>query len=327
MRTGTSGARYENVVIVTRPTELDELIARFNTEAQAKFYLTQAGQSFDRIRRAHESHYRTLTEVRKAIPPSTKHQVVSRELLPMFTFGDDDLVVTVGQDGLVSNTAKYLGSQPILAVNPDPALFDGVLLPFTAQSVGDYLNRALKGEHVIKAVTMALARLADGQALLAFNDFFIGANSHVSARYEIEVAGQRENQSSSGIIVSTGAGSTGWLRSVYAGAAGVVEALGGTVRHPQGLSLPWDTDRLVYSVREPFPSQVTQCSLVHGAFDDANPLKITSRMARNGLIFSDGVEADYLEFNSGAELTITTAPRQAHLIARPSERGIARAAR
>ena len=74
----------------------------------------------------------------------------------------------------------------------------------------------------------------------------------------------------------------------------------------------------MYSVREPFPSRATQCSLVHGSFDDEQPLKVTSRMASNGVIFSDGVEADYLEFNSGAELTITTAPQKAHLIgARP----------
>ena len=322
MTTRTSKARYENVVFVTRQTEMDELVARFNTEAQAKFYLKQAGQSFERIRHAHDMHYKVLVQARQAVPTGTKHQLISREMLPQFTFGQDDLVVTVGQDGLVSNTAKYLSEQPILAVNPDPELFDGVLLPFDTSNVEHFLTRAIKGEHAIEPVTMAMAKSSDNQTLLAFNDFFIGANSHVSARYEIEVAGRHEIQSSSGIIVSTGAGSTGWLQSVYAGAVGVVEALGGIVQQPlEGIDLPWDTDRLVYSVREPFPSQVTQCSMVHGAFNDEFPLKLTSRMAINGLIFSDGVEADYLEFNSGAVLTITTAPQQAHLIV-PSARTV-----
>ncbi len=40
-------------------------------------------------------------------------------------------------------------------------------------------------------------------------------------------------------------------------------------------------------------------------------------MATNGIIFSDGVEADYLEFNSGAELTLSTAPTKASLIVPP----------
>jgi len=308
-------ARYENVVVVTRTTELDELVARFNTQAQAKFYIEQAGQSFERIQHAHDMHQAVLSKVRRAIPTTTKHQIISRDMVPRFTFGRDDLIVTVGQDGLVSNTAKYLDGQPILAVNPDPKMFDGMLLPFNVSNVDASLAHALKGEHQLAPVTMALARSSDDQMLLAFNDFFIGATSHVSARYEIEVAGQRETHSSSGIIVSTGAGSTGWLQSVYAGAVGVVEAMGGSVTHPRaGHGLPWDADFLMYSVREPFPSRVTQSSIVHGSFNNDAPLKITSRMANNGFIFSDGVEADYLEFNSGAELTITTAPQKAHLI-------------
>jgi len=53
---------------------------------------------------------------------------------------------------------------------------------------------------------------------------------------------------------------------------------------------------------------------VHGAFTNRTPLKITSQMASNGVIFSDGVEADYLEFNSGAEVTLSTATNKAMLV-------------
>jgi len=306
---------YENVIIVTRRTELDDLVARFNTKAQARFYLEQAGQSFERIEIAHEKHQQVLSKVRQAVPAGIKSQLIDRELVPRFTFGENDLVITVGQDGLVSNTAKYLTGQPILAVNPDPELFDGVLLPFTAESVEQQLYTTLYGSLQAKKVTLAQAELSDGQTLMAFNDFFIGAISHVSARYRIEIGEKSETQSSSGIIVSTGAGSTGWLQSVYAGAAGVIEALGGKVVPPaNGGRLNWDTEQLVYSVREPFPSIATQASIVHGAFTNRTPLKITSQMASNGVIFSDGVEADYLEFNSGAEVTLSTATNKAMLV-------------
>jgi NAD kinase len=311
---------YENVIIVTRKTELDDLVARFNTRAQARFYLEQAGHSFQRIESAHEKHQQVLTKVRQAVPAGIKSQLIDRELVPRFTFGEEDLVVTVGQDGLVSNTAKYLTGQPILAVNPDPELFDGVLLPFTADSVEQQLYTTLYGSLQAKKVTLAQAELSDGQTLMAFNDFFIGARSHVSARYHIEIGERSETQSSSGIIVSTGAGSTGWLQSVYAGAAGVIEALGGQVTPPaNGGRLNWDTDHLVYSVREPFPSIATQTSIVHGVFTDRTPLKITSQMASNGVIFSDGVEADYLEFNSGAEVSLSTAPNKAMLVVAANE--------
>jgi len=312
--------QYENVIIVTRKTELDDLVARFNTKAQAKFYLEQAGHSFERITAAHEKHQKVLSKVRKAVPTTIKSQVIDRELVPRFTFGEADLIVTVGQDGLVSNTAKYLSGQPILAVNPDPERFDGVLLPFTVDMVGQQLNTTLYGPLRVKKVTLAKAELSNGQSLLAFNDFFIGARSHVSARYKIAIGDRAETQSSSGIIVSTGAGSTGWLQSVYAGAAGVIEALGGHVIPPtNGGRLNWDTNHLVYSVREPFPSIATQTSIVHGVFTDDDPLRITSQMASNGIVFSDGVEADYLEFNSGAELTLSTAPEKALLIVPPEQ--------
>ena len=315
-----ANTRYENVIIVTRKTELDDLVARFNTKTQARFYLEQAGQSFDDIQAAHDKHQAVLSSVRKAVPNRIKSQLIDRELVPRFMFGNDDLVITVGQDGLVSNTAKYLAGQPILAVNPDPERFDGILLPFTAQTIEQQLYATLHGHTDTKQITLAQAQMADGQSLLAFNDFFVGVSSHVSARYQIEIGDRRENQSSSGIIVSTGAGSTGWLQSIYAGAAGVIEALGGQVIPPaNGGRLDWDSEHLVYSVREPFPSKATQANIAHGVFTDETPLKITSHMATNGIIFSDGVEADYLEFDSGAELTLSTAPTKASLIVPPEK--------
>lgn len=310
-----AGRTVEHVVIVTRTTELDDLVARFNTRAQAEFYLQQAGQPFEPIEIAHARQQQLLESVRRAIPASVKVQVIDRETIPRYQFGEDDLVIAIGQDGLVSNTAKYLRGQPILAINPDPSRFDGVLLPFAQDTFAGTLRSALARSCRTEKVTLALAELEDGQTLLAFNDFFIGASTHVSARYNIAIGERREEQSSSGIIVSTGAGSTGWLQSVYAGAAGVIEAFGGrVVPPPAGGRLPWDSDRLVYSVREPFPSVATQASIVHGSFDNATPLVVESKMTANGVIFSDGVEADYLAFNSGAQLRITTAPTGAALI-------------
>ena len=283
-------ALFEKIVIVTRRTELEELIVRFNTAAQAKFYLERSGQSIDDIQVAHDRYHRVLGNVRKALDEQRKVHVIDRSQVPQYTFGDSELVITIGQDGLVSNTAKYLDGQPIFAINPDPDRYDGVLLPFVPGTFKAYLAASLAGDLDQKSVTLARASSSTGQELLAFNDFFIGARSHVSARYQIAVGDTAEQHSSSGIIVSTGAGSTGWLQSVYAGAAGVVAAYGGTYVPPENDGrLPWDSEELVFSVREPFPSRVTQCSLVHGRLSRAQPLTLTSRMPTNGVIFSDGV--------------------------------------
>jgi hypothetical protein len=37
-------------------------------------------------------------------------------------------------------------------------------------------------------------------------------------------------------------------------------------------------------------------------------------MPENGVIFSDGIESDYLQFNSGIEATITLADKIGHLV-------------
>lgn len=311
----TGRAAFEKVVIVTRKTELEELVARFNTVPQAKFYLEHAGQSFEPIALRHQRYQGVLDEVRRAVPGGLKSQVVDRSFLPQFTFGGADLVVTIGPDGLVVNVAKYLDGQPILALNPDPAQYDGVLLPFDLPRFGRAFDNTLRGEQPIRPVTMAQARLSDGQTLLGFNDLFIGARSHVSARYAIRQGKRQENHSSSGIIVSTGAGSSGWLQSVYAGAAGVVSALGGQVIPPvNGGRLPWESERLIYAVREPFPSRVTQTGMVYGTIEPGKPLQLESHMAENGVIFSDGMESDYLAFNAGSTATIGIAPQKAQLV-------------
>lgn len=44
------------------------------------------------------------------------------------------------------------------------------------------------------------------------------------------------------------------------------------------------------------------------------PLIMESRMAENGVIFSDGVEKDFLEFNSGTQATIGIAEKKGMLV-------------
>ena len=307
---------FDKTIVVTRKTELQELLARFTTVAQTRFYLEHAGQPFAAVKRAHDIHQTALDRVCGTLSARHKWQLIDRAMLPQFSFGEDDLVITVGQDGLVSNTAKYLDGQPILGINPDPERFDGVLLPFTAETVGEGLARLESGDAALTSVSLAQVTLDDGQTLLAFNDFFIGAQSHVSARYRVQLRDLAENQSSSGILVSTGAGSTGWLQSVYTGAAAIIKHLGGTVVPPADFpTMSWDTDQLVFSVREPFPSLITGTSLVHGRIGVDETLIVESQMGLNGVIFSDGIEADYLTFNTGARAEISLAPRKATLVA------------
>ena len=305
---------YEKIILVTRKTRLEELIERFNTRAQAKFYIEHSQGNFALYEQEHETYYGALSLLRRGLKKVAKIQEIERSFLPNFIFAAHDLVVTIGIDGLVVNTAKYLTGQPILAVNPDPAHIDGVLLPFDVAGALAIAPEAVRGQGQIRPITMAEARLNDGQHLLAFNDLFIGRHDHVSARYKIAVNGRSETHSSSGIIVSTGAGSTGWLSSLFNMAQGMVQHFSKGEEVLVRPDLGWDTDKLLFVVREPFVSKTSGAGIVCGAITADQPLVLESTMPEGGVIFSDGVTADYLAFNSSTVATIGLAQQQTQLI-------------
>ncbi|WP_277470108.1 MULTISPECIES: sugar kinase [unclassified Paenibacillus] len=365
----SSGGRMsENkIVLVKRKTRLEELVVRYNTVQQAQFYIERLGADFsDYI--SEDLTYRKAVETAVIeLSALGRVQVLERQHVPNFIFGDEDTVVVLGQDGLVANTLKYLQEQPLIGVNPDPQRWDGVLLPFTVKDLRLLLPEVFRSRRQVREVTLAKAELNDGQSLYGVNDLFIGRRTHVSARYLLQHGGTAEQQSSSGIIVSTGLGSTGWLRSVLAGAAGITRSAAGLglagreaagrVTAAAGISggaagrglaagakagevtaaagrsqdtgrqgeaagtgagmasrLAWDDPNLYFTVREPFPSRTTSAGLVFGRVGRDEPLRITSQMPEDGVIFSDGVESDFLEFNSGVEAVISMAEKRGRLV-------------
>lgn len=308
-------ATETKLVLVIRHTRLDELVARFNTRRQAQFYVEHLGADFSDYLREHETYALARRATEAALGELGRVQVIDRAFLPNFIFGPDDVIVALGQDGLVANTLKYTAGHPVVGVNPDPQRWDGVLLPFSPRDLARVLPEVFAGRRRMREVTMAQATLNDGQSLLAVNDFFIGRKTHVSARYQLRVGETEETHSSSGIIVSTGLGSTGWLKSLLAGATAISGALTQRELKVQPRrATPWDADYLYFTVREPFPSKTTAASLVFGKVTSAAPMAVTSLMAEHGVIFSDGIERDFLAFNSGMKAEIKLAARKGRIV-------------
>ena len=303
------------IVLVVRNTRIDDLTARFNTLSQAQFYVEHLGADFSDYLAEHDRYYKVVRHAEEQLRRLGRVHVLRRSFLPNFVFGGSDTVVAIGQDGLVANTVKYLSGQRVIGVNPDPGRWDGVLLPFTVNDLPKVVPEVWADRRPTKKVTMAQAILNDGQSLYAVNDLFIGPRSHTSARYVVQVGKRQEIQSSSGIIVSTGVGSTGWLSSVLAGAIGIASQVAEVeTSSPNRGKLAWDSPALFFSVREPFPSKATGVSLVFGEITRSEPMTLVSQMPDYGVIFSDGIESDFLEFNSGARATITVADKQGNLV-------------
>lgn len=324
------------ITVVTRETRMRGLMQRWATKGMLQFnfrrarvsaallagdvqaaeaaQLQTADEEFESLNAEDTAYQASLARLNRELDFGMPVQVIDRAYVPTYDFGLTQVVVVVGQDGLVANTAKYVGDVPIVGVNPDPDRFDGVLLPFLVNEARGAVSRALEQKAKTCSVTLAEVTLHDGQKMRAFNDLFIGVRSHVSARYQLRVSGREESQSSSGVLVSTGAGSSGWMSSVFNMAAGVGESLGIISPTTDRRQLKWDDRKLLWAVREPFVSRTSGASLVAGVVDEGTCIELESMTPSNGVIFSDGIESDFLEFNAGTIARIGIAAQRARLV-------------
>lgn len=301
---------FEYAIIVKSKTRLESLIERFNTKSQAKFYLERLGGNFDEYEIEDEIFKNSLNSLQTQLSKVIKNKTIDRQYVSSYIFSKKNIIIVIGQDGLVANTAKYSDNLPIIAVNPDIERYDGILLPFNVSNFIQGVENVLTNKHQSKIMSFAEAKLNDGQRLLAFNDLFIGASSHVSARYKISFKNKIEQHSSSGIIVSTSAGSTGWLSSIFNMAYGVTNMFEKNLTTKQPKLKEKD---LLFAVREPFKSIRTQTEMTAGIIRNST-LIIESFMPNNGIIFSDGIEKDFLNFNSGSIATIGIAKETANIV-------------
>jgi hypothetical protein len=284
------------VVVVRRATERDELVAAHGTLGQAGFFLSTRGQSLEPVEQRHRATTAALDAVAAAVPADWRRASVERAELSRFVFEPADVVVIVGQDGLVANVAKYLDRQPVIGIDPLPGANAGVLVPHAPADAGRLLRAAVAGSAEVDERTMVEVRLDDGQAIVALNEVFVGQVGHQSARYALEVGGASERQSSSGVIVSTGTGASGWCRSIA------------RIQAPS-LQLPAATQRaLAWFAREPWPSPSTGAELVAGRLEGDAVLAL--RVESDALVvFGDGIEADRLQPTWGQRIEVGVAPR------------------
>ena len=291
-------ATAKRCVIVERPTEYRQRIDRHGTRQQAQFFLGQRGLEIDELERRHNAHEQARAEVVAAIPRDWRQAAAGRRDLPGFLFEPDDVVVVIGQDGLVANTAKYLDGQPVIGIDPDPGSNPGVLVPHRPSAFADLRADVDAGRATIAARTMIRATVDDGREIVALNEIFIGHRTHQSARYTLKAGDSRERQSSSGVIVASGTGSTGWAQSINRDRG-----------EPLLLPAPIEP-ALAWFVREAWSGPGTGTSLGLGRLATGEALELTCENGDDGVVFGDGIEDDRLALDWGAGVRVEVADRR-----------------
>ncbi len=292
------------VVVVHRRTELTELLARHGTRGQAAFFLATRERRIEEVEQRHQRMETAIQTVEAAIPVDWRRGRVERADLAQFLFSAEDVVVVVGQDGLVANVAKYLDGQPVVGIDPEPGRNAGVLVRHRPDDAAVLLAATGAGSVVTEPRTMVEAVLDDGQRITALNELYLGHASHQTSRYVLESAQGRERQASSGLIVATGTGATGWCRSAW------------LERHSR-LRLPGPVETaLAWFAREAWPSPVTGTALTEGLLEGER-LQISVESDRL-VVFGDGVESDHLELSWGQRVSLQRSSRTLHLVSAPS---------
>ncbi|MER7701303.1 hypothetical protein ABTX81_00165 [Kitasatospora sp. NPDC097605] len=298
------------VVLVHRRTEYQELLAHHGTPGQAAYFLSSRGRSVEEIELRHRRQGLALAGAAGAVPLDWRRTRVERADLPRFLFEPEDVVVVVGQDGLVANVAKYLDGQPVIGVDAEPGRNPGVLVRHRAEDLPGLLPAAVgpgAGRRTEER-TMVEAVADDTQRLLALNEVYVGQPGHQTARYRLAVeerpggaADAGEPQASSGVLVGTGTGGTGWCRSVWLERGGPL-----ALPEPGAPALAW-------FVREAWPSPATGTGRVHGLLDAGRRLVLTVESDRL-VAFGDGVEGDALELARGQSVRVGVAATRLRLL-------------
>ncbi|MFC3574770.1 hypothetical protein ACFOZ0_16085 [Streptomyces yaanensis] len=292
------------IVLVHRTTEYEELVARHGTHGQAAFFLSSRGRDIGEVAERHHRTRRALAEVAAAVPLTWRQTRVERGDLDRFLFAEEDVVVVVGQDGLVANVAKYLAGQPVVGIDTDPGRNPGVLVRHRPEQAAVLLPAVLARGTGVDELTMVEAVADDSQRLVALNEIYLGAAGHQTARYRLGLDGDGgvvEAQASSGVLVGTGTGATGWIRSVWQ-------------ERGAGLRLPGPTEeRLLWFVREAWPSPATGTARVAGELTASARLRLTVESERL-IAFGDGMEGDAVELTWGQSVGVGVCGERLRLV-------------
>ena len=247
-----------------------------------------------------EKNYNTLESVSETLKKNRiSFRCVKREKLQRKDLRKTDLVITVGGDGTFLRTAHQISDTPVLAVSSGARYNEAFFSRASKENFPGKIKRILGGEFRMKKLTRLEASI-NGKRLpiMAINEVFAGNRTpYHTSRYELNVRGKKEFQKSSGVLIATKAGSSGWAKSAA----------------KKKLAIP--RGGFGYAVREPYFGRLTNPTLLHGCLSSGEKIRIKSRDYQ-GMVVMDSYEREFT-FLEGDVLEIGVSGKPLNLIEFP----------
>ncbi len=309
-------------VLVHRHTELEELVARHGTRGQAAFYLRTRGRRIEDLEARHAGQAAAMVAVSSAIPADWRRGMVERADLPRFLFGPDDIVVAVGQDGLVANLAKYLDGQLIVGIDPEPGRNPAVLVRHPSGACAGGCSALRRSPRAAGAEAEAMARPKAAAAPSSAWPLDHRRNRRWAAAHRAERdlrrpahAPDRPLHAPTAGRPGGGAGIFGAHRVHWHRRDGLVPlGLGWSAASCPLAHLPGpEEDRLVWFVREAWPSPATGTDCTEGTLSAGQEIEVTAESDRL-VLFGDGIEADTVPLTWGQSARLRLADHSLRLL-------------
>lgn len=248
----------------------------------------QEGSNVDTIIASHQTQQESLSKLRQIFDAS---QFIERDALDTSIDDDADLVVAFGGDNHFTYVSHFVKKALILGVNSDPQRSDGALTSISAVDLERALQAIAAGEYDIEEWTRLEATVNGKTQPLATSELYVGENERKSmSRYVLKHGDKEETQKSSGLLITTGAGSTGWYDSAC------------RYLHPEGSPFPRTAKQMVFLATEPFKGRLNQSKMLEGVVQEGETLTIKSLNDSEGIVSVDSLAE--ISFNRGAALEV-----------------------
>lgn len=226
-----------------------------------------------------EKHLKTVEKV-KALVSDRKFSVVRADKLQESDFDNIELVITIGGDGAFIRAANFIKNQLILGINSEPEYSEGALKSLMENEL-EILKDILAGKfRLIKRERAEVKRNGIKIPHLAM-EVYVGSFSQFhTSRYVLKFKNQEEEQRSSGVLITTGSGSTAWYKS------------------SGGLPFSFSEKKLKFIVREPyFGERLFKPKILHGEILQGEKIEFKSTRYKGGVVALDANITQ--DFNTG----------------------------